>query len=92
MMLISSSGTSLEKEKTVLFSASKATHTRESIWMMLRMNSFSLRMRRKVAACSAACLLVFGPDGFLIPSMALILAVLLVFRGRMDPAGKGEEP
>lgn len=43
-------------------------------------------------ACSAACLLVFGPDGFLIPSMALILAVLLVFRGRMDPAGKGEEP
>ncbi len=40
---------------------------------------------------SLLCLLLFGPDRFLIPSMALILLVLLVFKKRLDPEGKGGE-
>ena len=38
--------------------------------------------------CSALCLLVFGTDGFLIPDMILITAVLTVLRGRLS---RGEE-
>ncbi len=38
--------------------------------------------------CSALCLLVFGPDGFLIPDMILITAVLTLLRGRLS---RGEE-
>ena len=34
--------------------------------------------------CSALCLSVFGPDGFLIPDMILITAVLTVLRGRLS--------
>ncbi len=34
-------------------------------------------------ACSLACLLVFGPDDFIVPSLALILLVLTVFRSRI---------
>ncbi|MFR0555913.1 AzlC family ABC transporter permease [Pseudoscardovia radai] len=35
--------------------------------------------------CSLACLLVFGPDQFIVPSLALILVVLTVFRRRIAP-------
>lgn len=38
--------------------------------------------------CSALCLLVFGTDGFLIPDMILITAVLTVLRCRLS---RGEE-
>ncbi len=41
-------------------------------------------------ACSALCLAVFGPDRFLIPAMALILAALYLLRKRLEPEGKGE--
>ncbi|MDO5688507.1 MAG: AzlC family ABC transporter permease [Pseudoscardovia radai] len=33
--------------------------------------------------CSLACLLVFGPDQFIVPSLALILVVLTAFRRRI---------
>lgn len=36
------------------------------------------------------CLLLFGPDRFLIPAMLLITLVLTLFRGRLDD-GKGAE-
>ena len=35
-------------------------------------------------ACAAVCLAVFGPGGFLIPALLLIVAVLLVFRKRLS--------
>lgn len=35
--------------------------------------------------CSLACLLVFGPDQFIVPSLALILVVLTAFRRRIAP-------
>lgn len=35
--------------------------------------------------CSLACLLLFGPDQFIVPSLALILVVLTVFRRRIAP-------
>ncbi len=38
--------------------------------------------------CSLACLLVFGPERFLIPAMLLITAVLTLLRGRLS---RGEE-
>ena len=38
--------------------------------------------------CSAFCLLAFGADGFLIPDMLLITAVLTLLRGRLSAAGK----
>jgi len=31
------------------------------------------------------CLTLFGPDGFILPSMAAILAALTLLRGRLDP-------
>ncbi len=34
---------------------------------------------------SLACLLVFGPDRFLIPAMLLITLILTLLRGRMHP-------
>ena len=34
--------------------------------------------------CSALCLMVFGADNFLIPSMLLISVILTVFRGRLE--------
>ncbi len=36
-------------------------------------------------AGSAICLLLFGPDNFMIPSMVLVLAALTLFRKQMDP-------
>ena len=33
---------------------------------------------------SALCLLAFGPDGFLLPAMALILAGITLCRGRWE--------
>lgn len=52
---------------------------------------------------SVACLAVFGPDGFVVPSMLAILAVLTALRGRLsrwlppdgtelEPAGPASEP
>ena len=38
--------------------------------------------------CSLVCLLIFGPERFLIPAMLLITAVLTLLRGRLSP---GEE-
>lgn len=35
-------------------------------------------------ACSAVCLLIFGPDSFIIPSMIAIAAVLLVGKKRLE--------
>ena len=44
---------------------------------------------------SILCLVIFGPDHFMIPSMIVILAVLLIFRKPMERAGytaEGETP
>ena len=40
---------------------------------------------------TAACLLIFGTENFLIPSMLLITFVLTVLRGRLDKTGSGKE-
>ncbi len=40
-------------------------------------------------ACSILCLMLLGPDRFLIPAMVLILAVLILSRGRAEKAGEG---
>lgn len=40
---------------------------------------------------TAACLLIFGTENFLIPSMLLITFVLTVLRGRLDKAESGKE-
>ena len=37
--------------------------------------------------CSAACLMIFGPDGFLIPTMISITIVLLLCKNVMDRSG-----
>ena len=34
--------------------------------------------------CSVICLLIFGPDRFIIPAMAAIVAMLSFFRGRIE--------
>jgi 4-azaleucine resistance transporter AzlC len=39
---------------------------------------------------SAACLLIFGKSNFIIPSMLLIMAVLSLFRKRLDSPAGGE--
>ncbi len=57
-------------------------------------NLLRAESRRQTAlgiAASLLCLLLFGPDRFLIPAMALILIALLALRGRLDPEGKGED-
>lgn len=36
-------------------------------------------------AGSLVCLLIFGPDHFIIPSMILVLIALTAFRGQLDP-------
>lgn len=36
-------------------------------------------------AGSVICLLVFGPDIFIVPSMALVLIALTAFRKKLDP-------
>ena len=42
--------------------------------------------------CSLACLLVFGPDAFLIPAMISILAALMLMRGKDEGAsGRGAD-
>ena len=41
------------------------------------------------ALSTLACLLIFGSENFLIPSMLLITLVLTILRGRLE--GKGEE-
>ena len=40
---------------------------------------------------TAACLLIFGTENFLIPSMLLITFVLTVLRGRLDKTGSGKK-
>ena len=40
--------------------------------------------------CSAACLMIFGPDGFLIPTMISITIVLLLCKNVMDSSGGSE--
>lgn len=39
--------------------------------------------------CGIVCLLIFGPDLFLIPALAAIVALLLAFRGRLEDGGEG---
>lgn len=41
-------------------------------------------------AGSVLCLLLFGPDRFIIPSMILVLAALTVFRKQLDPVKTAE--
>ena len=38
-------------------------------------------------AVSAVCLLLFGADGFMVPTMACILCLLTVFRKPIEKAG-----
>ena len=38
-------------------------------------------------AASAACLLIFGADGFMIPTMVCIICLLTVFRRPIEKAG-----
>ena len=38
-------------------------------------------------ACSVACLVVFGPDSFLLPAMGGILLLLIIFRKPIEKAG-----
>ena len=40
---------------------------------------------------SVACLVIFGPDNFIIPAMAAILAVLTLLRKQMETEGKPQE-
>ena len=40
--------------------------------------------------CSAICLLLFGKDSFILPSMICILSILLAFK--KSPINKHEEP
>lgn len=37
--------------------------------------------------CTVACLLLFGPDGFLLPAMGSILLLLTIFRKPIEKAG-----
>ncbi len=37
--------------------------------------------------CSLVCLLLFGPDSFMIPTMVSILAVLLLLRNKLEKEG-----
>lgn len=39
---------------------------------------------------SAACLLIFGPDAFLLPAMGCILCLLAIFRKPIEKAGAWE--
>ena len=39
--------------------------------------------------CGVVCLLVFGPDLFLIPALGAIVAAMLVLRPRLEAAGEG---
>lgn len=41
------------------------------------------------AVCSVGCLLLFGPDSFLIPAMACILALLSLLRKPIEPSLEG---
>jgi len=40
--------------------------------------------------CGVVCLLIFGPDLFLIPALAAIVALLLLFRRRLEEDRSGE--
>ena len=40
--------------------------------------------------CGVVCLLIFGPDPFLIPALAAIVALLLLFRRRLEEDRSGE--
>ena len=42
--------------------------------------------------CGVVCLLVFGPDLFLIPALGAIVAAMLVLRPRLEAAGEGASP
>lgn len=42
------------------------------------------------ACCGVVCLLIFGPDLFLIPALAAIVALLLLFRRRLEEERSGE--
>ena len=43
------------------------------------------------AAASLGCLLIFGPDSFLIPAMVCILALLTFLRKPIEPSLEGGE-
>ena len=42
--------------------------------------------------CGVVCLLVFGPDLFLIPALGAIVAAMLLLRPRLEAAGEGVAP
>lgn len=42
--------------------------------------------------CGVVCLLVFGPDLFLIPALGAIVAAMLLLRPRLEVAGEGVVP
>ena len=41
---------------------------------------------------SVLCLIIFGADNFLIPTMVLITVILTLMRKRIEAAGKADEP
>ena len=42
--------------------------------------------------CGVVCLLLFGPDLFLIPALGAIVAAMLLLRPRLEGAGEGAAP
>ena len=42
-------------------------------------------------ASSLVCLLLFGPSSFILPSLFITVALLMLFRKRIEPAEKGAE-
>lgn len=62
-----------------------------ALFVVIFMGQWKIPSKRIPAAigvaCSALCLVVFGPNNFIIPSMIAILAILIVFRKKLAVEG-----
>lgn len=62
-----------------------------ALFIVIFLGQWKTRQGRKPAVigvcCSAVCLVVFGPNHFIIPSMISIVAILTVFREKMAVEG-----
>ena len=51
----------------------------------------SLRPALVGFACGVGCLLLFGPDGFILPALSLAVALLMLLRPQMEMIEEGKE-
>ena len=78
----------------ITFETTRVDFAMTALFVVLAVEQWKSARRHAPAlfgvCCGVVCLLIFGPDLFLIPALAAIVALLLLFRRRLEEDRSGE--